>query len=103
MIFSKENASLAYSEINKAELIDSSVKTSWQNTLWYPGPPGIMEPNATAPNPASIAGLAHNVIQTIAGFRILEDFSTYSAYKDAIQAYFESMDDVGLDQIFGGG
>ncbi len=101
MGFSKNNASLAYTEINDATLIDNNVKTSWQNTLWFPGPPPT-EPNATLPNIPSIAGLAQGILDTIAGFKILGAFASDPSYLDAIQTYFDAMDDVGLDLIFGG-
>ena len=100
MEFCKANASIAYSEVELATLIDSTVKTNWQNTLWYPGPPGFQESDVNA-TITSIAGLAQGVLDTIAGFKVL--VTAGSAYLDAIQTYFENMNEVGLDAIFGGG
>ncbi len=101
MGYSKYNASSAYDEIEPATLIDNTVKTTWQDTLWFPGPPDTFEPNAT--EAVSIAGLAQSILDTIAGFKILGKFASDPSYLDAIQTYFEQMDDVGLDLIFGGG
>ncbi|MHA2095569.1 MAG: hypothetical protein ACW98F_13195 [Candidatus Hodarchaeales archaeon] len=102
MGFSKMNASIAYSEVELATLIDITVKTTWQNTLWYPGPPAFNEPDVNA-TIKSIAGLAQGVLDTITGFKVLGAFATDPSYLDAIQTYFEAMNDVGLDAIFGGG
>lgn len=102
MGFSKGNASNAYSQVELAELIDNTVKTTWQNTLWYPGPPGINEPDVNA-TIKSIAGLAQGVLDTIIGFKVLGAYATDPTFLAAIQTYFENMDDVGLDSIFGGG
>ncbi|MHA2107343.1 MAG: hypothetical protein ACW99R_06555 [Candidatus Hodarchaeales archaeon] len=100
MDWSKGNASDAYTEIDGATLIDSTVISTWQDTLWFPGPPlAYPEPNATLG--VSIAGLAQGVLDTIAGFKVLGAFASDPSYLDAIQTFFEAMDDVGLDLIFG--
>ena len=65
MNYSKNNASDAWTDIDNATLIPSSVKDNWQNILHYPAPPA--DPNATTST--SIAGLAQGVLDTISIFK----------------------------------
>ncbi|MHA1945605.1 MAG: hypothetical protein ACXAC6_16785 [Candidatus Hodarchaeales archaeon] len=100
MNYSKNNASDAWTDIDNATLISSSVKDNWQNILHYPSPPADPDPNATS---TSIAGLAQGVIDTIGIFKAAGGLAYDPSFHDLIQAYFVFMDNVDLDSIFGGG
>ena len=100
MNYSKNNASDAWTDIDSAILISSSVKDNWQNILYYPAPPADPDPNATF---ISIAGLAQGVLDTIFVFKQAGGLAYDPGFHGLIQAYFEYMELIDLNSIFGGG
>ena len=100
MNYAKNNASDAWTDIDNATLISSSVKDNWQNILHYPAPPADPDPNATS---TSIAGLAQGVIDTIGIFKLAGGLAYDPGFHGLVQTYFEFMENVDLDTIFGGG
>ncbi len=100
MVFSKDNATDAWTDIESATLISNSVKGTWQDILHYPAPPADPDPNATS---TSIAGLAQGVITTIGAFQAANALTYDPSFHALIQTYFEYMETLDLDAIFGGG
>ena len=106
LTFALDNASDAWTDIEVATMIASSVKTSWQNLLYYPGPPTLEHyyldsaENATV---KSIAGLSLGMLDTIDSLKAAADLAQAEEYQDLIQTYFEYMETLDLSAIFGGG
>ncbi len=95
---SKDNASDAYQAIELTTSIDANVKQTWQDSLWanYPSTP---DANATEPY---IAGLAQGMLTTIGAFKAAGVLASDPTFLDLIQTYFDYMESVDLDTIFGG-
>jgi len=98
--FAIVNASEGHSAVGNATTISSAVRTSWQDTLYKPTPPTTPYPAAIPP---SIAGLSQGVLNAIAVIRTLADWNDQGIQQGLVQTFFENMDKVGLDTIFGGG
>jgi hypothetical protein len=98
--FAIVNASEGHSAVEDAATISSAVRASWQDTLYKPTPPSIPNPAAIPP---SIAGLSQGVLNAIAAIRTLADWNDQGDQQGLVQTFFENMDNVGLDKIFGGG
>jgi hypothetical protein len=95
----KDNASYAYVEIDAATSIDATVKTNWQYSLWANHP---LDPDVNA-TPPYIAGLAEGMLTTIGAFIAAGALASDPTFLDLIQTYFDYMESVDLEEIFGGG
>jgi hypothetical protein len=104
--YSRENASAAWTSIDGATLIASDVKTTWQDLLYYPGPPVANHENLDSDENAtvkSIAGLADGMISTIGVLKAAGTLAEAEENQDLIQTLFEFMELLNLSDIFGGG
>ncbi|PWI47492.1 hypothetical protein CEE45_11215 [Candidatus Heimdallarchaeota archaeon B3_Heim] len=104
MGYSRENGSDGWTEIDNATLIAGSVKTTWQDSLYYQGPP-LSEHSTLVTDvtiKSSIAGLAQGILDTIVFFKFLHELTEYEGNNNIIQTLFDNMEDVPLDEIFGG-
>ncbi|MHA2244491.1 MAG: hypothetical protein ACXADY_05940 [Candidatus Hodarchaeales archaeon] len=102
MDFAIDNASNGYVEIDTTSVISGDVTTEWKNTLHYPYPPANPDETIDAPI-KSIAGLALGVKNFIIDLESISDYAEQEQNNGWIQTLFDNMDDVGFDQIFGGG
>jgi hypothetical protein len=98
--FSITNASNGHTAIGNALTIPSTTRTNWQNTLYKPTPPTPPDKSAIPP---SIAGLSQGVLDAIAAIRLLSVWSDQGEQNGLVQAFFDNMDNIGLESIFGGG
>ena len=99
MQWTKDNASYAYLEIQIAALISDSVKTNWQDSLWYPRPAPDVDPDVNDTK-KSIAGCAQGVLETIDVFEAAGALASDPAFLEILQTYFDYMEDVDLTSIF---
>lgn len=102
-----ENASTGHTEIGKTKVIPRTVKDTWQLLLYSPGPPdppsheNLEYTKTSQPEslPTSIAGLAKSISNTIDLLILAAGFGEEE--NDLIQALFDAMDEVGMNEIFG--
>ncbi|MFX1282644.1 MAG: hypothetical protein ACFFB5_03280 [Promethearchaeota archaeon] len=100
MDFAINNATYGYIEVDNTTVISADITTDWKNTLVNPYP----VPNSDIDAPEkSIAGLALGVKETIELIKTLTDDEEQDTNSALVNAFFDSMDEVGFDQIFGGG
>jgi hypothetical protein len=103
MTYSRDNGSAGWTAIEAATLIAGSVKSTWQDSLYYQGPP-LFDHSTLNINSSegflSIAGLAHGILDKISLFRSVWTLLEYDQYSALVQTFFEYMDTVPLDEIF---
>jgi hypothetical protein len=97
------NASAGWTEIDGATLIDISVKTSWQNILFYPAPPYDPPNSPNATEAISIAGLAYEIRTKIAALKAASTLLEAEENQTLIEELFAYMETLDLSSIFGGG
>ncbi|MCK4849681.1 MAG: hypothetical protein KAT16_11675, partial [Candidatus Heimdallarchaeota archaeon] len=81
---------------------------TWQDILYYPGPPVISYPSPNLDSDInssvkSIAGLAQGIIETMESLKSAANLVEAGEFEDLIQTFFTSMESVDLTTIFGGG
>jgi hypothetical protein len=106
LIFSRENASEAWTSIDGATLIASDVKSTWQDLVYYPGPPVPNHENLDSDENVtvkSIAGLAEGMLTTITALRAAANLAEAEEHQVLVQTFFEFMETLNLAAIFGGG
>ncbi|MFW9905298.1 MAG: hypothetical protein ACFFFH_13240 [Candidatus Thorarchaeota archaeon] len=102
MDFAIDNGSAGCLEIDKTSVISSDLTVNWKNTLHHPYPPDDPDDTLTA-DPKSIAGLSLGVKGFIQALKTLADLAQQEEHFGWINQLFDDMDEVGFDQIFGGG
>jgi hypothetical protein len=101
MQYAIDNATDGFEEIEETSVISADITVAWKNTLHYPWPPDEPDSELTAPV-KSIAGLATGARDAINTLKVATAFLAQEASADLINDLFDSMDDVGFEQIFGG-
>ena len=101
MDYAIENASDGFDEIGSTTVIPAEITIAWKNTLHYPWPPDDPDPELTA-SIKSIAGLATGAKDAITALKVATGFLAQEANAELINDLFDSMDEVGFEQIFGG-
>ncbi|MHA2203799.1 MAG: hypothetical protein ACW991_08925 [Candidatus Hodarchaeales archaeon] len=102
MDYAIDNATDGYDEIELTSVIPSDITIAWKDTLHYPWPPDEPDSELTAPV-KSIAGLASGAKGAISALKAATAFLAQEASFELINDLFDSMDEVGFEQIFGGG
>ena len=97
------NATAGCSEIDETSVISADIVNDWKNTLHYPHPPASRPDTGIGDPIKSIAGLALGTKEAVETLEDLKDDLLQSQQFGLIQDLFEGMDEVGFDQIFGGG
>ncbi|MFX0183524.1 MAG: hypothetical protein ACFE95_10625 [Candidatus Hodarchaeota archaeon] len=97
------NASLGHGNLTQATKIPKDSRTSWQNVLYWPTPPQDPIPTPSPPQPPSIAGLSRGAQNAIGLLFLLSDWYDQGDQNDLVQTFFDNMETIGLDKIFGGG
>ncbi|MFX0117204.1 MAG: hypothetical protein ACFFB3_21845, partial [Candidatus Hodarchaeota archaeon] len=95
------NATDGIEEIEETSVISADITVTWKNTLHYPWPPDEPDDELTAPI-KSIAGLATGARDAIIALKVATAFLAQEASAGLINDLFDSMDEVGFEQIFGG-
>ncbi|MFX0014858.1 MAG: hypothetical protein ACFFB2_00340 [Promethearchaeota archaeon] len=102
MDYAIDNASAGYYKIEETTVLSATLTTEWKNTLHHPYPPEDPDDTLEA-DPKSIAGLAFGVQNAIITLELLTEFSLQEDNFELINLLFDNMDQVGFNQIFGGG
>jgi hypothetical protein len=101
MDYAIDNATAGFDEIELTSVIAADITIAWKNTLHYPWPPADPDAELTAPI-KSIAGLATGAKVAITTLKTAIEFLEQKASAELINDLFDSMDEVGFEQIFGG-
>ncbi|MFX1515914.1 MAG: hypothetical protein ACFFC6_06365 [Promethearchaeota archaeon] len=101
MDYAIDNATDGFEEIGFTSVISPTITIAWKNTLHYPWPPAEPDDELLAPI-KSLAGLATGAKDAITTLKAATAFLAQEASAELINDLFDSMDEVGFEQIFGG-